>query len=246
MFFDKIDVVSQTEERKRLTMSDSRMFEQGGRVLVLSGKRLSEISPKTKPFYTLYTFFKRAEEDIKIATVLAGYFLLFGVVSGGALGTLFYTINNRNSDINTILIEGTLLGAMAGVFFGFGVMLCTLCALAAVFKKTDDSGFLIAKLDLTNIILHASSVSKVFEYYDTTMAAIELRRKVSYAGKLLNESDSDLAVYEDLRNKKNMLQKEHSKKQRQTNTIARELEVEFYEIRKAKKEKEVLEFLDAA
>lgn len=231
-------------------MSDSRMFEQGGRVLVLSGKRLSEISPKTKPFYTLYTFFKRADEDTKIATVLTGCFLLFGVVSGGALGTLFYTITNRNSDINTILIEGTLLGAMAGVFFGFAMMFCTLYALTAVFEnvleKTDDSGFLIAKLDLTNIILHASSVSKVFEYYDTIMAEIELRRKVSYAGKLLNESDSDLAVYEDLRNKKNMLQKEHSKKQRQANTIARELEVEFNENRKAKKEKEVLKFLDAA
>ena len=227
-------------------MSNSRMFEQGGRVLMLSGTRLSEISPKTKPFYTLYTFFKRAEEDIKISTVLVCCFLLFGVVSGGSLGTLFYTITNRNSDINTILIDGTLLGAMAGVFFGIAMMFCTLCALTAVFEKTDGSGFLIAKLDLTNVILHASSVSKVFEYYDTAMAEIELRRKVSYAGKLLNEADTDLAVYEDLRNKKNMLQKECSKKQRQANAIAREIEAEFNENRKTKKEKEVLKFLDAS
>lgn len=226
-------------------MGNTRLFEQDGRVLVLSDTQLSEVSPKTKPFHALYTLSKRSDEEDRIASVMMGSFALFGMVSGGALGTLFYTINNRNSDINTILIEGTLVGAMPGVFWGFVVMAYTLSALAGVFAK-DGSGFFIKKLDLINSILHTPSVSNVFEYYDTTMAEIELRHKVSHAEKLFSEANSDLAVYEDLKKKKEKLQEEYSSLKAKKDVTVTALTTENNITKQSEYEQEVLKFLNAS
>lgn len=205
----------------------NKFYKKDGRVLVFQNGGLSEIHSGNKLLFNLCDFME--EPTYKNIGLFTGTGLLAGVITSFVLGMPRPII---------------LLSAIIGLCIGFTVLL-----LIAVSLKDISSGNLLVKNYVSvsgSIEKGLSSTEEVFKFYDQEMSVLEMTRKVDYARELLEKSSVDLPIYEDLKNKKEKLDNELSKAEEQLNNLSDQIIKRHEDKEQAHKEKEILDFLNAA
>lgn len=205
----------------------NKFYKKDGRVLVFENGGLSEVRSGNKLLFNLCDFME--EPTYKNIGLFTGTGLLAGVIINFVLGMPY----------PSVLFPATI-GFCAGL---------TVLFLIAVSLEGISSGNLLVKnyVSVSGPIEEGlSSTEEVFKFYDQGMSVLEMTRKVDYARELLEKSSVDLPIYEDLKNKKEKLDNELSKAEEQLNNLSDQIIKRYEDEEQAHKEKEVLDFLNAA
>lgn len=207
-------------------MMSSGIFKKDGRALFLDDGELREIPRNKKITFFLYEFFKNP--TIKNF----GLFVGVGVIAGLIVGY------STSSQI-TFAILGTVLGAV----FGSLALIATASVNHEMFSlaKYDTKDSIVNVGKITGIIEYLTT-EEIFEYHDSVIQWRGLKDKIAHANVLLNKTNSDSPIYEDLKKKKESLQEEREKASDYINVLWEKFESK----KKAKEDQEVLDFLNVA
>lgn len=204
----------------------SKIFKKDGRALFLEHGELREIPRNKKIVFFLYGFFKNP--TIKNFGLFAGVGIIAGLIVG-------YSISSH--------IAFAITGALLGAGFGSIALIATAAANYEIFSTakyhTKDSIVNVRKI--TGIIEYLTT-EEIFEYYDSVIQWRGLKDKIAHANILLNKTNSDSPIYEDLKKKEKSLQEEREKASDCINVLSEKFESK----KKAKDDQEVLDFLNVA
>lgn len=210
-------------------------FEQGDRILLFNKGKFREFPSKKKPLIALYRFF---EFPTKLNhAVFIGSGLIFGLI-------LSLICDFGNIKLTVFLTILSVLISIIALYF-------TAIAITDTFVKNEETDSFIVD-DSFRQTIDAFTIEEVFEYYDYGVKKDKLRNELNYATKLLDSTSTDLPVYEDLINKKEQIEKDYKAVQSASGYLLDKIAVNMSVKNKAeaaeqksKKEKEVLEFLNA-
>lgn len=211
-------------------------FEQGDRILLFNKGKFREFPSKKKPLIALYRFL---ETPTKLNhAVFIGSGLIFGLI-------LSLICDFGNIKLTVFLTMFSVLVSITALYF-------TAIAITDTFEENEETDSFIVD-DSFRQTINAFTIEEIFEYYDYGIKKDKLRNELNYATELLDSASSDLPVYEDLKNKKEQIEKEYKAVQSASGYLFDKIAVNMSikneakaAEQKNKKEKEVLEFLNAA